>query len=34
MLLVFGMSLMAPLLAVFGLVDNWLDLRSRFPGRA
>lgn len=34
LLLVFGMSLMAPLLAIFGLADNWLDLRSRFPGPA
>lgn len=28
-LLVFGMSVMVPLLATFGLVDNWLDFRRR-----
>jgi hypothetical protein len=28
-LLVFGMSVMAPVLALFGMVDNWLDFRRR-----
>lgn len=28
-LLIFGMSVMAPVLALFGLVDNWVDFRGR-----
>lgn len=28
-LLIFGMSVMAPVLALFGLVDNWMDFRGR-----
>lgn len=28
-LLVFGMSIMAPVLALFGMLDNWLDFRGR-----
>jgi uncharacterized protein YybS (DUF2232 family) len=28
-LLIFGMSVMAPVLALFGMVDNWLDFRGR-----
>ena len=28
-LLVFGMSIMTPVLALFGMLDNWLDFRGR-----
>lgn len=28
-LLIFGLSVMAPVLALFGMVDNWLDFRRR-----
>jgi len=31
-MLVFGMSVVAPLLAVAGIVDNWLDFRGRLSG--
>ncbi len=31
-MLLFGMSVVAPLLAVVGILDNWLDFRARLTG--